>query len=607
MGNLYSKPSEDDIIKTNGILNNILQFMIKESDLLDMYDLASEKTCQQYTILTAKSLEKYFKEIQLYPSSEDGKFYFQRLDVLAKLPGTFKKEQTKACYDLSRFYVRILHIFASVSLTILDTQFPESDQALELLQKTKRNIRTTNERTLKTAPFLSSLSQKPTYIPQPLNTNTENETQIENENEDPTNLRGGSLPPTSTRDARLYYIIRNENYEILNSYLSVSSSSHFKFDGTNIKVPIRNLFIPSTTLTDYPQPIDPIDFITVEYEGIYEKSKKPFVFIGNLKIEKTDTKYTVKLQVEKPHDKIKTQVVIFTSIGGSEPRYNRLTIPSYLQTIIDGLSGKSKLSIKNTDTRKRRTLSNIGKNETVPDYFKVVPILEGLKFKPAIKAYCVARAVQLISPTAYQHQNATEAKTYVCDSSFKLLNKSTLPSSLPAAKQSIATSYGIRSLDKLFYNKFDNTSPGISKKVQGEYGIFKQGMQALYEGKKNLGDPKIAVQNIKNLSNAELCIKDAPLVTRDPDVISGLRGKAQALMNIQNTHYEKAMNILRKLFVISDTKPILLQPAIEAGGLDAVEQVAKEARELLIEYYTDCELEYRRGVDYINEKKAAFT
>ena len=67
------------------------------------------------------------------------------------------------------------------------------------------------------------------------------------------------------------------------------------------------------------------------------------------------------------------------------------------------------------------------------------------------------------------------------------------------------------------------------------------------------------------------------------------------------------MNILRKLFVISDTKPILLQPAIEAGGLDAVEQVAKEARELLIEYYTDCELEYRRGVDYINEKKAAFT
>lgn len=113
MGNLSSKPSEDDIIKTNRVLNNILQFMVKESDLLDMYDLASEKSCQQYTILTAKSLEKYFKKIQLHPYKEDGKFYFQRLDVLSKLPGKYKEEQKLACYDLSRFYVRVLHIFAS--------------------------------------------------------------------------------------------------------------------------------------------------------------------------------------------------------------------------------------------------------------------------------------------------------------------------------------------------------------------------------------------------------------------------------------------------------------------------------------------------------------
>ena len=159
MGNLYSRPSEDDIIKTNRVLNNILQFMVKESDLLDMYDLASEKSCQQYTILTEKSLEKYFKKIQLHPYTEDGKFYFQRLDVLAKLPGKYKKEQTTACYDLSRFYVRILHIFASISITILDGEFPKSDQVLKDRSKERATRRQVNDRTFTTAPFVKG-SQK---------------------------------------------------------------------------------------------------------------------------------------------------------------------------------------------------------------------------------------------------------------------------------------------------------------------------------------------------------------------------------------------------------------------------------------------------------------
>jgi hypothetical protein len=622
MGNLYSKPSEDDIIKTNRVLNNILQFMVKESDLLDMYDLASEKSCQQYTILTEKSLEKYFKKIQLHPYTENGKFYFQRLDVLAKLPGKYKKEQTTACYDLSRFYVRILHIFASISITILDGEFPKSDQVLKDRSKERATRRQVNDRTFTTAPFVKG-SQKlsgfwgtpSTAIP---NVNVVNIRENENDDEpepepesenDPRPLTGGALPP-STRDPKLFYQIKNQNYEILNTYLSIFSSTHFKFDGTNIKVPIKSLFTPALTPTSYPEEVSPISYITVEYSGTYDKSITPFVFIAKLQIEKkNDTTHTMILQIERPRDKLATQSVNFISIGGSEPRYKRLTISSYIQSIIDSLSGKSKLSIKNLNRRTRRTISNIGKNTTIPDYFKVVPILKGLTSKPPIVAYCPSRAAQLISPDAYHYSQAEQATTYICDPSFKLLNKSDLPGSLPSPRGTILNSRGISSLDKLFYNKFNDTKTiaGISQRVQGEYNTFKVDMQALYEGRKEISTSKISIGNIKNIPNADICKKNGALITRDPDVISNLRAKANVLINLQNAHYKDAMKILNKLFIISDTRPILLNPLIEEGGIEAVEEVAKEARELLIRYYTDCELEYRRGVDYINEKKAAFT
>lgn len=615
MGNLSSKPSEDDIIKTNRVLNNILQFMVKESDLLDMYDLASEKSCQQYTILTAKSLEKYFKKIQLHPYKEDGKFYFQRLDVLSKLPGKYKEEQKLACYDLSRFYVRILHIFASISLTILDGEFPRSDDTLLGRSKERATRRIVNERTFTTAPFVKG-SQFSGATPNNINVSlreneNDDEPEIELEPEtvnDPRPLsRGGSLPPTSTRDPRFYYQIKNQNYKILNTYLSIFSSTHFKFDGTAIKVPIESLFTPALTPTSYPEEVSPISFITLEYSGTYDKSKTPFVFIAKLQIEKkNETTHSVTLQVERPRDKLQTQTVNFISIGGSESRYKRLTIPEYIQTIIDSLSGKSKLSIKNLNRRTRRTLSNIGKNTTIPDYFKVVPILKGLTSKPSIVAYCPSRAAQLISPNAYHSKTADEATTYICDPNFKLLNKSDLPGSLPSPRGTILNSRGISSLDKLFYNKFETTVAGISEKVKGEYNIFKQDMQALYEGKTEISTSPISIGSIKNIPN-EVCKKTGALITRDRDVISNLRAKATTLMDLQHAHYKEAMKILKKLFIISDTRPILLNPIIEEGGLEAVEEVAKEARELLIRYYTDCELEYRRGVDYINEKKDVFS
>ena len=62
------------------------------------------------------------------------------------------------------------------------------------------------------------------------------------------------------------------------------------------------------------------------------------------------------------------------------------------------------------------------------------------------------------------------------------------------------------------------------------------------------------------------------------------------------------MNILKKLFVITPTKPILLHPAVETGGMAAIEAIAAEARDLLVDYYSSCEITYRDAVQDLKER-----
>ena len=56
------------------------------------------------------------------------------------------------------------------------------------------------------------------------------------------------------------------------------------------------------------------------------------------------------------------------------------------------------------------------------------------------------------------------------------------------------------------------------------------------------------------------------------------------------------MNILKQMFVIDSQGQIKgLNPSIERGGMIAVNKMAEQAREILINYYRNCEGIYRLG------------
>jgi len=575
MGVGASTPSlEQETKKINNVLNDILKFMLEESDLIDMYALASPEQCSKYVVFTSKSLEKFFKKVMIYPRlGQDGKFYFQRLRAFQGLTGKYLNEQRSACLEISRFFVRILHIFASISLTIIDMEIPVSNAALNELGKRVSVLQTPR---IDEARFLSV----------PLVTGERRKTLL---------LRGGSILPTQPK-----FFITDPNYEILNKYLSLSySSDYYTLSGTDIKIPIASVKPES------PQPF-------LELTGKKVNTNRTITIQANLRMEKLDDlTLRVSLEFLKPEDADNIPGVNFSKTSPyAEPFYNKQNLPTYIKSKFNKILGKTENelgAINRNKTMKKSKIANLPNDDTklgVPPYFRVKGILKALERTPPVKAYCVARALQLMSPEALKNRDATRARTQVCDSNFNLLGKG----SLPIASDSITTSRSLLALNRLFFDMFKNSAPSISKEVQGKHDKFLRNMRAVYQEETTLrNEPVDKMETIKNEVNKELCSKKrGVLYTEDPDVISVLRSKANQLLTKQLQHSEKAMGILKKLFIINGSQPILLQPAVEEGGIDTIELIADEARTLLIEYYTECEVLYREGVELIKDKQEMF-
>ena len=536
-------------------MNGILEFMLSESDLLDMYALASPTECRQYTLFTTKTIDNFFKKIQLYPTKgEDGRFYFQKLQTIQRLPGEFATKQRQTCLEISRFFIRILHIFASLSLTVIDMEVPRSNNSLNVITqaKNKNGRRVLRENEVLSLPFMRQVQ------------------------------RGGALYPTQ----RQYYIT-NPDYQILNDYLTLySGTSEYVLAGTDIHIPIRSV-----------NPMTPEPFLTFSGKN---KDGETIKIEANLIIRQNGDKLDVSLDILRPKNIGTTQSVSFSrSTRYAEPSYNNQILPKYIMKVFNQILGKSEY---NLNTNIKRNITRRRTKAALPDdiepTFQVKDILAALSKEVPVKAYCVARAVQLISPDSLYYSNKAAARTQICDPNFSLLGKG----SLPKSGESITKSPAIMSLYLLFFDALDATTPKISAQTRPMYDEFVKTMRAVYQEEDATTNTNINMRSITNNLNPTLCKTKGRMYVSDETAANNLRAAATTLLSKQVQHTAKVMNILKKLFIITPSRPILLQPAVEAGGMDAVEKIAAEARDLLIDYYSSCEVTYRNAVQDLKER-----
>ena len=564
MGAGSSLPSRDTLtsetIKTKNILNGVLDFMLKKSDLLDMYALASSKRCDDYTIFTAKSLDKFFKKIRVTPTErEDGTFYFQDLYTLKRLSGETGKLHTENCLKLSRFFIRILHVFASLSLTIIDMEIPSSNYELNSIGK---KVSSANKNRISNENVMSI-----PYFKRP---------------------QMGGVIPQMEKYRSIY--VSEAPYDILNKYLNFNSRYNaYSFDNypaimidfDSLKPregsPVNPSFVYRDTLTINDKQK------TVNLEGTF-----------NLDIHPEEKNALIlKFAIVRPSEYSRIKEDTFR-LTGRQHLWNNQTIPEYIMKNIERAIGKKTNS---TNSKRITRRLNLGKLN-IKDDFKVTGILDTLDTPP--KAYCVARAIQLLSPDSIFYSNKTVARTQICDPKFSLLGKG----SLPKMGEALTTSPSIMSLNLLFFDKLSESVPIISEELKrSKYADFVKAMQAVYEEKietVNNTDPKLIT--VKNKLNPVCLTRSGSITVTDPNAINSLRSAAANLLSKQLQHVNKAINILKKLFVITPTAPIYLQPLIETGGIDAIERVAAEARDLLIDYYSSCEVTYRDAVQDLKER-----
>jgi len=156
----------------------------------------------------------------------------------------------------------------------------------------------------------------------------------------------------------------------------------------------------------------------------------------------------------------------------------------------------------------------------------------------------------------------------------------------------------------LFIDGLQNNMPLVTNGPK--YQEFLKRLNMAFYGFKSLEETEQPreMRDIDDQPLEQLCVGRGPIQVEDARR-NRIRSLALELISRQKQHYTSVMGLIYRLFDGNKVKAGLFEinPSIMAGGLEAVNRVATDARELLITYYTDCEATYKKGVILIQEQE----
>lgn len=557
-------PSREDYKKRTVpaqlVVNDIFLWMLNEVEINDLLALANPKHCSSYIFLTKQALSTYFNEIQLDPrlGSKDA-LYFESVKHLQFSDEATQKKYPQQlafrdlmCRQLAFFYVRIFQVFGALALTVIDG-LPEGSP-------TVGNIRA--------AAFAPGQVRRPPLFG---------------------TYRGGAITKITAMDKanlgdfytfanKLFYKVDEATYIISDSSIAPGKTVNPNRDTGLV------FYFPDES---YNIIFRPRSATTVEAR-VYIENPNP------------QNSYTLRIDAIKVNDDpvSQTYTIPFVYKRGDYVYANK-TMPIVLATLLTSSTKESERGkgleniVGEKDAVKKPGLTTVD-DTGVPVGLSYAGLQKYLKEKP--KAYCVARAIQLLSPTLMDKL----PKEYPLASSVCFYSALPgIPDSVPNYGQSITThSPGMRALDQLFYDMVDGSTPKISQEVLPKYREFIQMMQIVFtpEGIKEPVDKLEKVMSRPIASCEDASMKDKQIILKNQNGIREVKKRVAELLNIQMTHTAAVMKFLQRMFLFNKQGRIIgLQPALQKGGIPAVNIIADQARTLLAEYYKQCEGTYRLG------------
>ena len=554
-------------LEAKRVAQEIFRFMVSEMKFEEYLALANPDQCKKYVILIADSLQKFFMKVKIAPQkTKDGFIYFRKFD---DIKGATPMSQ-QYCLVIAIFFVRIFQIYGALAMTILDTDTnvyefaPSSGGAFDTL---------------------------------------------DDDDEDDIVQKGGALPIIPEESLRPTDSLPGI-YNILLSSLSRirGNNDFYKFTGHYI------LLATSPKVFDGKQQYG-MQFM-YERGTSYTSDLKIGQIFCYMRIEPTEKGIKIILsgitlkEPKKKDIKIEDSTIRITRREGFFGIGEYGNIAELLkERFLEILRNASKEREENDDDDRRERPYGFKPGEKredtkIKEQFRTFALMERLKKMDSqpIKAHCIARALQLVSPKGLQKEFPPTIVSSICDSKFYSGKDRRYPQSLPAMDEKILDAKGIYTLWQLFFDKvLPDMSPDMTDVTRDKYKIASAYLS------KAFGNPSaVPLKEVQAKSGATYCAgkRDKQIKVESKEAITALRTVVGKMIETQALHTAKVMLIFRKLFLIQPGKPITLHPYILEGGLPALNSIGEEARAILVAYYANCEGLYGSGVQIIERSKA---
>jgi hypothetical protein len=562
-------PSKDSYrqktVPSQNLVNNIFLWMLSETNIQDLLKLANPKYCKDYVFFTKEALDTFFDQIKLDPKVDKRQtLYFESVRQLTfadeKAEKAMPQQKTyrdELCGKLAFFYIRIFQIFGALALTVIDT-FPET-------KPTELNIRA--------AALLPKVRAPPLFGERTVYT-------------------GGAKVDGKDK----------ENVSALGVFLNVAQQYLHKFGRPGIYI-ISQTSI-GTRQFNPQNDTNTIFFFSRENGLVVLRTSSSNNIEANISIQNyiEATSYILVIEnIELNSQRIPNSFTIPMTYRRGDYFYLDYNFYSVIYNILmtilkEGDTGKSLEEILKEKVVIQGPRKNIDERAItgIEEPYTYIPILKYLKEKP--KAYCVARAIQLLSPTLLESvQKGTPYISHICFST-----NPEFKDSVPNYGQPITpASGGIRALNQLFYDFLQGNVPKISEETRPKYQQFVREMQSVFSPDFPSKDLVGSLDKVKSGSFRacdEPSLKDKEILLTNENAVREIRKSVAALLNEQITHTANVMNLLKQIFVISKEGRILgLEPGLLKGGIPAVNAMAENARTLLTDYYKKCEGTFRLG------------
>lgn len=269
------------------------------------------------------------------------------------------------------------------------------------------------------------------------------------------------------------------------------------------------------------------------------------------------------------------------------PLYNKQTIPKFLENQMMKLYQRAEESIEYGIKKGKegyvRPLADI---KVKNNLLKYTELWQRLSSDTPIKSFCVARALQLLNVSGLSRVAPKSITPFIFNTKFPLIaNKS-----LPSPGSSIVLTPAIKSLKTLYVTPSSNILTISQSEKDSKDANLGDLIRAFNSSGKSFED---IFELSGTLSQSEYT---------DTRTISAVRAAAIKLFQTQFEHSKKVERLLKKIFIIDNT--ITLNPDILDKGIRGIEDIAKEARELLTDYYSNCQTNYMDGVRILQNPSA---